>query len=263
MKLKDKIAVITGGSRGIGKAISIEFAKEGADIVINYHRSEKEAERVAEEIRLIGRESYTVKADVSRFEEVVKMADEVYSIFNKVDILVNNAGILINKSLLETSPEEWMKVLSVNLSGVFYTIKVFGSRMASDGGGSIINISSVAAYTPLVNGGAYSASKAGVVSLTKQAALELGSRGIRVNAICPGPILTDMLLSEYTMEKLERRRHLMPLKTLGYPEDIARLAVFLASDDSRYITGEAYGIDGGFSISTYTLLNKLISNEDK
>jgi len=263
MKLKDKVAVITGGARGIGKAISLEFAREGANVVINYFRSEKEAYKVAEMIRNMGRIAYTVKADISRFDEVVRMADEVYSLFNKVDILVNNAGILINKSLLETFPEEWMEVLSINLNGVFYTIKIFGSRMVLDGGGSIINISSVAAYTPLVNGGAYSASKAGVISLTKQAALELGPKGVRVNAVCPGPVLTDMLLSEYSTEKLEKRGHLMPLKTLGYPEDIARLTVFLASDDSRYITGEAYGIDGGFSISTYSLLNMLLSDEDK
>jgi len=263
MKLKNKVSVITGGGRGIGRAISIAFAMEGADVIVNYYKSGKEAQEVVHKIREIGRDAYAIKADISNYNQVSRMADKIYSIFDKVDILVNNAGILISKPFLETSPEDWIRTISVNLNGVFYTIKIFGSRMALDGGGSIINISSIAGYTPLINGGAYSASKAGVILLTKQAALELGPKGIRVNAICPGPILTDMLLSEFSQDKLEKRKQLMPLRTLGSPEDVAKLAVFLASDESKYITGEAYGIDGGFSISTYYLLNKFLSDEEK
>lgn len=258
MRLSDKVAVITGGNRGIGRAIALGFAREGAHIVVNYLRGRDEAHEVADMVRDIGRKALLVKADISNYIEVDNMAEKVFLEFGKVDILVNNAGILIKNSLIDTSPEKWDKVVSVNLNGVFYSMKIFGAKMVSNGGGSIINISSVAGYIPLINAGAYSATKAAVIMLTRQAAVEWGSRGVRVNAICPGPILTDMLLSEYTSKELQIRRRLTPLMKLGKPEDIADLAVFLASDDSGYVTGEAYGIDGGLSNSTYFLLHKLL-----
>jgi len=261
MKLLNKVAVITGGGRGIGKAIALEFAREGAYIIVNYKKSRGEAYKVVEEANKLGVSALAVYADVSKYKDVLNMAKTVLNKYGKVDILVNNAGVLINKKLLETSVREWTKVVNVNLNGVFYTIKVFGKIMVSNGGGSIINIASVAGYIPLMNGGAYSASKAAVIMLTKQAALELASKGIRVNAICPGPIKTDMLLSEYTERELRIRERYMPLMRIADPIDVAKLAVFLASDDSKYITGEAYGIDGGFAISTYLLLNKLLKRD--
>lgn len=261
--LINKVAVVTGGSRGIGREIALEFAREGADVVVNYYSYDKGAYEVANLIKNMGRKSLVVKADVSNYEDVSKMVEDIYREFEKVDILVNNAGVLINKPLLETSREEWDRVISVNLNGVFYTLKLFARRMAEDGGGSIINISSVAGYIPLINTGAYSASKAGVIILTKQAAVELGPKDIRVNAICPGPVLTDMLLSEYTGEELEIRKEMMPLKRLGEPSDIAKLAVFLASDDAKYITGSVYEIDGGFGVSAYYLLRRLFEAEKK
>ncbi len=258
MKLRDKVAVVTGSSRGIGRAIALAFAKEGAHVVVNYYKNEEKAREVVKKIEEIGRRALSIRADVSDYKQVEEMADRVISEFGRVDILVNNAGILIKSPLEETSPRDWERVVSVNLNGVFFTMRAFGKRMLSGKGGSIINIASVAGYVPLVDAGAYSATKAAVIMLTKQAAVEWGPRGVRVNAICPGPVLTDLLLSEYTPKELEVRKKVTPATRLGDPEDIARLAVFLASDESRYITGEAYGIDGGLASSTYWILHKLL-----
>ncbi len=176
----------------------------------------------------------------------------------KVDVLVNNAGIIHKSPLEELELEDWNKVISVNLNGVFYTMRSFGVRMIHQGGGSIINIASVAGHVPLEGGGAYSASKAGVIMLTRQAAVEWGPKGVRVNAICPGPILTDMLRSEYSEEELKFRERVTPVGRLGDPKDVARLAVFLASDEASYVNGAIYDLDGGLAASTYSLLHELL-----
>ncbi len=256
--LEGKVAVITGASRGIGRVIAMEFAKEGADVVVNYRTRSVEAEEVVERIRKMGRRAVAVRADVSDPSQVEEMASAAFEEFGRVDVLVNNAGIISRAPLEEVSPEEWDRVISVNLNGVFYAMRSFGIRMIRQGGGSIINVASVAGHTPLEGGGAYSASKAGVIILTRQVAVEWGPKGIRVNAICPGPVLTDMLRSEYTEEELRKRERLTPAGRLGRPEDVARLAVFLASDDSSYITGAVYDVDGGLSASTYRLLHELL-----
>ncbi len=258
MKLEGKVAVVTGASRGIGRAIALEFAKEGANIVVNYRTRSEEAEEVVRRIEEIGRKALAVRADVSDPEQVEEMASLAFEEFGRVDVLVNNAGIIIKAPLEELAPEDWDRVISVNLNGVFYAMRSFGVRMMRQGGGSIINVASVAGHTPLEGGGAYSASKAGVIILTRQAAVEWGPKGIRVNAICPGPVLTDMLRSEYTEEELRRRERLTPAGRLGRPEDVAKLAVFLASDEASYITGAVYDVDGGLSASTYRLLHELL-----
>ncbi len=263
MRLEGKVAVITGASRGIGRAIALEFAREGADMVVNYRTRAEEAEKVVEEIRRMGRRAVAVRADVSNPDQVEEMASTAFEEFGKVDVLVNNAGIIAKAPLEELTPDEWDRVISVNLNGVFYTMRSFGTRMIRQGGGSIVNIASVAGHTPLEGGGAYSASKAGVIMLTRQAALEWGPKGIRVNAICPGPILTDMLRSEYTEEELRRRERLTPVGRLGVPEDVAKLAAFLASDDASYITGAVYDVDGGLSGSTYRLLHELLRSNGR
>ncbi len=260
-RLSGKVAVITGASRGIGRAIALAFAEEGADVVVNYLRSEEEARKTIEKVEEYGARGLAVRADVSDPYQVEKMASKVVKKFGKVNVLVNNAGVISKGPLEEISIEDWVRVISINLNGVFYTMRAFAKLMMANGGGSIVNVASVAGYVPLVSAGAYSASKAGVIMLTKQAAAEWGKYGIRVNAICPGPIETDMLLSEYTEEQLRARKKLMPVGRLGKPEDVARLAVFLASDESRYVTGEAYGIDGGFSVSTYWLIDHILRVE--
>lgn len=258
MRLSGKVAVVTGASRGIGRAIALELAKEGADVVVNYRSGSREAEEVVEKIRGMGRKAKAVRADVSDPDQVEEMASIAFKEFGGVGILVNNAGMIRKAPLEEITPEEWDKVISVNLNGVFYAMRSFGTRMIKQGGGSIVNIASVAGHVPLDGGGAYSASKAGVIILTRQAAVEWGPKGVRVNAICPGPIVTDMLRSEYTEEELRRRERLTPVGRLGRPEDVAKLAAFLASDDASYITGAVYDLDGGLSSSTYRLLHELL-----
>lgn len=259
--LSGKVALVTGSSRGIGRAIATAFAEEGADVVVNYLRRDDLAQEVVREIESLGVRSFAVKADVSDPLQVEKMAAEVERRFGRLDVLVNNAGMLLKSPLEEVSVEDWNKVVAVNLNGVFYTMRAFAGLMIRNRGGSIINVASVAGYVPLILGGAYSASKAGVIMLTKQAAVEWGRYGIRVNAICPGPVETEMLRSEYTEEQLKIRKEIMPIRRLGRPEDVAKLAVFLASDESRYVTGEAYGIDGGMAVSTYWLINQLVSGK--
>ncbi len=259
MRLSDKVAVVTGASRGIGRAIAIEFAREGADIVVNYNASREKAENVVRAIKNMNRRAISIKADVSDPDQVREMVKIVISNFRRVDILVNNAGIIIKSPLEYISPEDWIKVISVNLNGVFLTMRFFGEHMISRGEGVIINIASVAGHLPLVGGGAYSASKAGVIMLTRQAAAEWGPRGIRVNAICPGPILTNMLKSEYSEEELKIREKVTPTMRMGTPEDVAKLAVFLASDDAKNITGGVYDTDSGLSVSTYWLLHELLN----
>ncbi len=258
MRLEGKVAVVTGASRGIGRAIALELAREGADVLVNYRTRFREAEEVAQRVRGMGRRSLAVRADVSDPDQVEEMASLAFEEFGTVDILVNNAGMIRKASLDELDPEDWDRVVSVNLNGVFYAMRSFGSRMIHRGGGSIINIASVAGHVPLEGGGAYSASKAGVIMLTRQAAVEWGPKGVRVNAICPGPILTDMLRSEYSEEELRYRERLTPVGRLGRPEDVARLAVFLASDDAGYVNGAVFDLDGGLAASTYLLLHELL-----
>lgn len=258
MKLDGKVALITGGSRGIGRAIALAFAKEGANLVVNYSREDLKAKEVVESATSLGVRAIAVKADVSNPAQVEEMERRVRSEFGRLDILVNSAGITIRRPLEEVTYDDWRKVMGVNLDGTFYVMRTFFKLMAESGGGSIINIASVAGFLPMVGSGAYSPSKAGVIMLTKLAAAEWAKHGIRVNAICPGPIETDMLREEFTEEELEVRKKLIPLGRLGKTDDVVKLALFLASDDSSYVTGEAFGVDGGMAISYYLLMEKFL-----
>ncbi|RDD53481.1 MAG: 3-oxoacyl-ACP reductase FabG [Candidatus Korarchaeota archaeon NZ13-K] len=258
MRLDGKVALITGASRGIGRAIALAFAREGANIIVNYSRDDSKAREVVDSANSLGVRAIMVRADVSNPMQVEEMERVVRREFGRLDILVNSAGITVRRPLEETSYDEWRKVVDVNLNGTFYVMRAFFRLMAESGGGSIINIASVAGVLPMVGSGAYSPSKSGVIMLTKQAAAEWARHGIRVNAICPGPVETDMLREEFTEEQLEIRRRLIPLGRLGNTEDVVKLALFLASDDSSYITGEAFGVDGGMAVSYYLLLEKLL-----
>ncbi len=240
--LAGKTALVTGASRGIGKAIAIEFAKQGADVVVNYNKNEKEALEVVEEIKSIGRKSLAVKADVSSFDEVSKMINIVKNKFGRIDILVNNAGIIMDKTLQNMSLEEWSSVIKINLNGVYNTTRNALTLMGK--GGRIINISSVVALQGNFGQTNYAASKAGIIGFTKSLAKELGKNGITVNAIAPGFIETEILKSIPSAKKKEFL-DLIPLGRIGLPEDVANLAVFLASGRASYITGEVICIDGG------------------
>jgi len=240
--LSGKIALVTGASRGIGKAIAIELAKQGADVIVNYNRNDKDALEVVGRIKEIGCRSIAVKADVANFDEVGRMFEIVKKEFGRVDILVNNAGIIMDKTLQNMSLEEWSAVMKINLNGAFNTTRNALPLMSK--GGRIINISSVVALQGNFGQANYAASKAGIIGFTKSLAKELGKHGITVNAIAPGFIETEILKSIPSAKKKEFLE-LIPLGRIGVPEDVASLAVFLASGMASYITGEVICVDGG------------------
>lgn len=258
VKLKGKVAIVTGSSRGIGKAISLEFARQGADVVVNAHRDIKAMFETAEEIRSLGRESIPIVADVSNSKDVNNLVNETVKEFGKIDILVNNAGIMKSTPIEELSEDDWDNVMNVNLKGAFLCSKHVGKQMIKQKKGVIVNIASIAGFVPEVFAGAYSPSKAALISLTYLLALEWAKHNIRVNAICPGPVETAMTNAEWPGRKREARIKAIPLKRFGKPEEVAKAAVFLASEDSSYITGHALVIDGGSLKSMYYLLDVLI-----
>lgn len=258
MKLDGKVALVTGASRGIGRAIALAFAREGANLIVNYSKNDSKAREVVESANALGVRALMVRADVSNPMQVEGMEGIVREEFGRLDVLVNSAGVTLRRPLEEVPYEEWGRVVGVNLNGTFYVMRAFFKLMRESGGGSIVNIASVAGILPMVGSGAYSPSKAGVIMLTKQAAAEWAKYGIRVNAICPGPVETDMLREEFTEEQLEIRKKLIPLGRLGSTEDVVKLSLFLASEDSSYITGECFCVDGGMAVSYYSLMEKLL-----
>jgi 3-oxoacyl-[acyl-carrier protein] reductase len=246
MKLKDKVAIITGAGQGIGKEIALTFAREGAKVVVT-DITGKENE-VAEEIKRMGGEAIAVKVDVSKMEDAKKMAEETLKAFSRIDILVNNAGIYPFKPFVEITEGDWDKVINVNLKGTFNCTKAVVETMIKQKYGKIINITSIAGtvvgFPQLTH---YCASKAGITGFTRALALELAPYGINVNAIAPGPIETPgtQVLGK---EAYENFKKLIPIGRWGKPEDIANLAVFLASDESSNITGQVIVSDGGYTI---------------
>jgi len=258
MKLKGKVAIVTGAGRGIGRAISLEYAREGADVVVS-DIDLQAATDAAKEVRSLGREELAVKVDVSDSTEVREMAENVLNRFGKIDILVNNAGFFKRTSpIVDLSEEEWDKAMDVNLKGTFLCTKYVGKQMTKQREGLIINIASISGLMPFVHWGPYSPSKAGVISLTQLAALELAEYNIRVNAICPGPIRTPLTDIVYADKKLrEARIKSIPLNRFGEAEEVAKVAVFLACEDSSYMTGHAIVVDGGSSKSTFHLIDMI------
>lgn len=242
--LKGKVALVTGGSRGIGEAIALELAKNGADIAINYRSNNEKAEKVLEGIKGFGVKAIAIKADISKEEDVKYLIKNVENQLGKIDILVNNAGITKDNLVMRMKEEDWQQVMDVNLKGTFLCTKSVSRPMMKARYGKIINITSVVGLIGNPGQGNYSASKAGVIGFTKSIAKELGSRGIRVNAIAPGFIDTEMtdVLSEEIKETMLNG---IPLMKFGDPKDIANLVVFLASERSDYITGQVINVDGG------------------
>ena len=242
--LSGKIALVTGGGRGIGRACCAALAEAGASVAVNYSRSAEAAEEVKQEIESAGGKALTYQADVSSYEEVTAMFDKVKADFGTLDILVNNAGVIQDGLLLTMKPAGWRKVIGVSLDGAFHCTKAAGEIMLRKRSGKVISISSVMG----VSGGAgqtnYASAKAGIIAFMRACAAEMGKRGIQFNTILPGMIVTDM--SERVREKggdviLGR----IPAGRFGEPEDVARLVVFLASAQSDYITGQAIAVDGG------------------
>ncbi|MVB11468.1 3-oxoacyl-[acyl-carrier-protein] reductase FabG [Caprobacter fermentans] len=242
--LKDKTAVITGASRGIGKEIALKFAGEGADIAAIYSGNRNAAEELCAQIRALGRKASSYRCDVSNSEDVKETVKQIKTDFNGFDILVNNAGITIDRLLPQMKEEEFERVLNVNLKGAFHMIRQTYMIFARKRGGKIINIASVSGLTGAVGQANYSSAKAGLIGLTKSVARELAGRNVTCNAIAPGLIDTAMT-REMNQEAREKILESIPMKRMGQAGDVANLALFLASDLSGYITGEVIRVDGG------------------
>lgn len=242
--LEGKVALITGASRGIGRAIALEMAKAGAEVVINYLSSEDKARELAEEIEGLGRKAHLSRFDVSNPEEVKKAIKELENKLGTIHILVNNAGITRDALFIKMKEEDWEQVLRTNLFSAFYVTQAVLPMMLKARWGRIINISSVVAFTGNPGQVNYASAKAGLIGFTKALALEVAGRNITVNAIAPGYIETDMTqkLPEKVKEAFLQE---IPLKRAGLPEEVAYLAVFLASEKASYITGAVFHINGG------------------
>ena len=243
MEVNGKIALVTGGAQGIGKAIALLLAQKGSDVVVSDVNLEK-AEETAREIEALHRRSMAIRANVAVFDEVEKMVLALIERFGRIDILVNNAGIARDKLLLRMTEEDWDAVLDINLKGTFNCTKAVIRHMSKQRSGKIVNIASVVGEMGNAGQANYSASKAGVIGFTKTIAREFASRGITVNAIAPGYIVTPMTdaLPEKAKEELKR---MIPMERLGQPEDVAQAVFFLVSEASSYITGQVLNVNGG------------------
>jgi len=249
MRLKDKIALVTGSSQGIGRAIAERFAQEGADVVINYNRTPGGAEEALRNVEAAGRRGLIIKADLSSTTEVRKLVNMAIEHFGRLDILINNAGVETHAPFWEVTEEDYDRVLNVNLKGVFFaTQEIVRHLMQTKRRGKIVNISSVHEELPFPNFTAYCASKGGLKMFTRNLSVELGALGININSIAPGAIETPIntkLLND--PQKLSTLLGQIPLSRLGKPSDVAGLAAFLASDDADYVTGSTYFVDGGLT----------------
>lgn len=245
MKLKGDVALITGASKGIGRAIALTFAREGARVVVNYNKSVSEGLSVVEEILLSRGDAIGIKADISVSSDVNRMIADIINHYGRIDILVNNAGIYPRIYFLEMKEEDWDNMINVNLKSVFLCSQAAGRIMRNQGGGRIVSISSGLAVKGAIRGVHYSASKAGIIGLTRSLALELAPYHIRVNCCAPGIIATDMPLGVLTKNEIENLPKRIPIGRVGVSQDIANVVLFLVSEDSSYMTGSVVFVDGG------------------
>lgn len=245
--LKDRVALVTGASRGIGREIAQTLAAYGASVIVNYNGSKDRADEVVEMISAAGGKAIAVKADVAKAEEIARLFEEAQAAFGRIDILVNNAGITRDNLILKMSEEEYDTVLDTNLKGAFLCMKHAAKIMLRQKSGRIINISSISGIAGNAGQANYCAAKAGLIGLTKSLAKELGSRGITVNAVAPGFIETEMTekLSEQVKEGMLAQ---IPLKRAGTVKDIAEAVAFLASERAAYITGQTLSVNGGMAM---------------
>lgn len=245
--LKNKTVIITGGSRGIGKACCFAFANAGANIVFTFNKSQKEAEELTAQIKNLGVECLSMQADVRDYNQCRSVVEKAIERFKEIDVLINNAGITKDKAFFMMLPEEWHDVINTNLNGTFNMTKAAIITFLKQKKGCIINMSSVSGIVGLPGQTNYSASKAGIIGFSKALAKEAAAQNVRVNVVCPGFIETDMvgLIREDIRKEILKN---IPQKRLGKPEEVADLCVFLASDKAAYITGETIKVDGGLAI---------------
>ena len=247
MKLEGKKAIVTGGSRGIGRAIALMYAKEGADILVNYHSNDAAAKETVAEIEKLGRRGVAVAADVANYNSAQNMVEECVKQLGGVDIVVNNAGVSKPSMLLKMKEEDWDSIINIHLKAAFNTTQAAGRHMKEKKYGKIINVISTAGIFGTIGQINYASAKAGIIGFTKSASRELGRYGINVNVICPGITKTEMtgkLQSDEKLKKIYEGR--IQLGRFAEPEEIAPAFVFLASDDASYITGQVLGVDGGY-----------------
>lgn len=247
MEFAGKVAVVTGSSRGIGRAIALRLAKGGAKVVVNYRGSEGAAQDVAEQIRANGGEAIAVQADVSQTAEAQALIDAAKEAFGRVDILVNNAGTTRDTLLMRMSEEDWDVVIDTNLKGTFNCIKAVSRQMMRQRYGRIVNITSVAGIAGNAGQANYASAKAGIIGLTKTVAKELGSRGVTCNAVAPGLVPTDLTAS-LPQDLVELAVERTPLGRMGTAEDMAAAVAYLASDEASFVTGQVLAVDGGLAL---------------
>lgn len=247
MKLEGRKAIVTGGSRGIGRAIALMYAKEGADVLVNYHSNDAAAKETVAEIEKLGRKAVAVAADVADYKSAQNMVDECVKQLGGVDILVNNAGVSKPSMLLKMKEEDWDSIIDIHLKAAFNTTQAAGRYMKGKNYGKIINVISTAGIFGTIGQINYASAKAGIIGFTKSASRELGRYNINVNVICPGITKTEMTGKLQTDEKLKKiYEGRIQLGRFAEPEEIAPAFVFLASDDASYITGQVLGVDGGY-----------------
>jgi 3-oxoacyl-[acyl-carrier protein] reductase len=244
-KLKGKVIIITGSSRGIGMTIAKALAKNGAKVVVNYSGSEETAKSVVTEILQSGGQAIAIKADVSKSEDVKRLFQKTIEKFEKIDVLINNAGIAIYKLIKDTTDEDFDRIFDINVKGVFNTMREASTLLADNG--RIINFSSSVTRLMLPTYGTYSATKAAVEQLTRVFAKEVGTKGITVNSISPGPVNTELFKQGKNEEVIKRLASMSAFNRIGEPEDIAKIILFLVDDDSKWITGQNIGANGGFA----------------
>lgn len=244
---KGKVVIITGGSRGIGRACCLAFARSGANVVFTYHKNKIEADKLKKELKNLSPDCLSLRIDVRKYQECRKVIEEALKKFKKIDILINNAGIIKDKALVMMALEDWQEVIDTNLGGTFNMTRAAITTFLKQKKGVIINMSSVSGLAGISRQTNYSASKAGIIGFSKALAKEVAPYNIRVNVICPGYINTDMLnlLREEIKKEIIKS---IPVKRLGRPEEVADFCVFLATDKAGYITGEVVKIDGGLAM---------------